>query len=239
VKVTDAEVKAFFDEHAKSWGDRKLETEAASIRSFLERQKGTDAAQSYLAELREGAKVSTLLEQPRVALTGRGHSKGPEDAPVVLVEFSDYQCPFCRRAEPTVEQVLREYAGKVRFEYRHFPLESIHPLARGAAEASVCADEQGRFWEYHATLFADGASLEPAQLVAAAQKVGLDAAAFQACISGGRGRSRVDADVAAGHAADVTGTPAFFVNGIPLSGALPLDDFRHAIDGELAAKPKS
>jgi protein-disulfide isomerase len=135
--------------------------------------------------------------------------------------------------------MLREYAGKVRFEYRHYPLENIHPLARGAAEASVCADEQGHFWEYHAALFAEGAGLEAAQLVAAAQKTGLDVAAFQACIAAGRGRSRVDTDLAAGREAGVDGTPAFFINGIPLSGALPIDDFRRTIDGELAPKPKS
>ena len=237
VKVSDADVKAFFDQHGERWGDRKLETEAAGIRDYLERQKGTEAAQAFVAELRKAANVATLLEQPRVALAGRGHSKGPEGAPVTVVEFSDYECPFCRRAEPVVEQMLKEYAGKVRFEYRHFPLESIHPQARGAGEAAACADEQGRFWEYHALLFKGGSALAQAQLVQHATKLGLDVAAFQACLSGGRGRARVDADLAAGQAAGVTGTPAFFVNGVPYSGAIPIEEFRRAIDGALAAKP--
>jgi protein-disulfide isomerase len=235
VNVTDADVKAFYEQHGERWGDRKLETEAAGIRSYLERQKGTDVAQAFVAELRANAQVATLLEQPRIALSGRGHSKGPEHAPVTVIEFSDYECPFCRRAEPVVEQMLREYAGKVRFEYRHFPLESIHPQARGASEAAACADEQGRFWEYHAQLFAgDGSALAQPKLLEHATQLGLDLAAFQACIAEGRGRARVDADLEAGGAAGVTGTPAFFVNGAPFSGAIPIEEFRRAIDAELA-----
>jgi protein-disulfide isomerase len=239
VRVSDADVKAFYEENRERWGDRKLETEAAGIRAYLERQRGSEAAQAFLAELRAGANVATLLVQPRIALTGRGHSKGPESAPVVVVEFSDYECPFCRRAEPTVEKMLEEYSGRVRFEYRHFPLESIHPHARGAGEAAACADEQGRFWQYHAQLFSGSVGLAQPQLVEHAKQIGLDLPAFQACLAAGRGRERVDADLAAGEAAGVTGTPAFFVNGIPFSGAIPIEEFRRAIDAELAqAAPK-
>ncbi len=240
VKVSDADVKAFFDQHAAEWGDRTLATESARIRQYLERQQGTEAAQAFIAELRTAAKVATLLEQPRIAIAGEGHAKGPETAPVTVIEFSDYECPFCRRAEPVVEQMLKEYAGKVRFEYRHFPLESIHPQARGAAEAAVCADEQGRFWEFHDQIFkGDGSALAPAALVARATAAGLDANALQACIAAGRGRARVDADLAAGKAAGVSGTPAFFVNGVPYSGAIPIEEFRRAIDAELAKGPQS
>jgi protein-disulfide isomerase len=240
VKVSDAEVKAFYDQHAGQWDGRKLESESKGIREYLERQKGTDAAQAFVAELRAAAKVEMLLEQPRVEVAGTGHVKGPEGALVTVIEFSDYECPFCRRAEPVVEQMLKEYAGNVRFEYRHFPLESIHPQARPAAEAAVCADEQGQFWPYHAQLFAgDGSALAQPQLLASATKIGLDVNAFQACIASGRARARVDADLAAGKAAGVSGTPAFFVNGVPFSGALPIEDFRRAIDAELASAEKS
>ncbi len=240
VQVSDADVKSFYEQNRERWGDRKLESEAAGIRAYLERQRGSEAAQAFVAELRANANVATLLVQPRVSLAGRGHSKGPENAPVVVVEFSDYECPFCRRAEPTVEQMLKEYAGKVRFEYRHFPLESIHPQARPAGEAAACADEQGRFWEYHAQLFTGSAGLAQPQLLEHAKKVGLDLPAFQACLAAGRGRERVDADLAAGEAAGVTGTPAFFVNGVPYSGAIPIEEFRRAIDAELgSAAPKS
>jgi predicted DsbA family dithiol-disulfide isomerase len=240
VKVSDADVKAFFEQHAGEWGDRTLATESAGIRQYLERQQGTEAAQAFVAELRSAARVETLLEQPRIAIAGEGHAKGPETAPVRVIEFSDYECPFCRRAEPVVAQVLKEYAGKVRFEYRHFPLESIHPQARGASEAAVCADEQGRFWEFHEQIFAgEGKGLASAALLANATAAGLDVSAFQACVAAGRGRARVDADLAAGKEAGVTGTPAFFVNGVPYSGAIPIDEFRRAIDAALASAPKS
>jgi protein-disulfide isomerase len=240
VAVSDADVKAFFEKHAGQWEGRTLETESKGIREYLEREQGTEAAQAFVAELRTAAKVELLLEQPRVKLAGTGHAKGPENARVTVVEFSDYECPYCRRAEPVVEQMLKEYAGKVRFEYRHFPLESIHPKARPAAEAAVCADEQGQFWPYHAQIFAgDASALAQPQLLASAAKVGLDVNAFQACIASGRARTRVDADLAAGKDAGVSGTPAFFVNGVPFSGALPIDEFRRAIDAELATAAKS
>lgn len=240
VEVSNDEVKTFFAQHAAEWGDRKIETEMAGIRSYLERQRGTGAAQAFVAELRAAAKVETLLVQPRLTIAGAGHVKGPAGAPVTVIEFSDYECPFCRRAEPVVAQMLKEYADKVRFEYRHFPLESMHPQARGAAEAAVCADEQGHFWPYHEQLFTgDGSVLAPASLIATATKAGLDVNAFQACLASGRARSRVDADLAAGKAAGVSGTPAFFVNGVPFSGAIPIEEFRRAIDAELATAAKS
>jgi protein-disulfide isomerase len=236
VQVTDADVKAFWEQHAGEWGDRKFETEAAGIRQYLERSKGSDAAQAYIAELRTAANVETLLVQPRVTIAGKGAAKGPADAAVTVIEFSDYECPFCKRAEPTVAQMLKEYAGKVRFEFRHFPLESIHPQARGASEAAVCAEEQGRFWEFHELLFAGGGLTAP-KLLEHATKLGLDVNAYQACLASGRGKQRVDADLAAGKAVGVTGTPAFFVNGVAYSGAIPIEDFRKAIDAELA-KPQ-
>ncbi|MBM4384532.1 MAG: thioredoxin domain-containing protein [Deltaproteobacteria bacterium] len=238
VQVSDADVKAFWDQHAAEWGERKFETEAAGIRQYLERSKGTDAAQTYIAELRAAANVETLLVQPRVTVAGKGAAKGPADAPVTVIEFSDYECPFCKRAEPTVAQMMKEYAGKVRLEFRHFPLESIHPQARGAAEAAVCAEEHGRFWEFHELLYTGGGLAAP-KLLEHATKAGLDVNAYQACLASGRGKQRVDADLAAGKAVGVSGTPAFFVNGVAYSGAIPIEDFRKAIDSELAKPPQS
>jgi protein-disulfide isomerase len=181
-----------------------------------------------------------LLDPPRqeVAVAANDPVKGPANAPITIIEFSDYQCPFCRRAEPTVQQVLAEYEGKVRFVFRHFPLDRIHPQARGASEAAACAAEQGKFWEYHAELFAEGVQLDRAGLDAAAAKTGLDAAAFKDCVDTRKTQALVEADLKAGEAAGVSGTPAFFINGIPLRGALPLDDFKKVIDEELAEKAK-
>ena len=238
LNVTDADVQKFYDDNKQSFGERTFDDMKAQIREHLERRAAPEAARSYVQQLRDAAKVEVLMVRPRTQVAATGPSRGPADAPVTIIEFSDYQCPFCRRAEPTLEQVLSKYEGKVRFVFRHFPLDRIHPLARGAAEASACAGDQGKFWEYHAALFADGAQLDPAGLDAAATKVGLDPAAFKACIDGHKMQALVDADVKAGEDAGVTGTPAFFINGIPLRGALPAEEFHKVIDEELAGKAK-
>jgi protein-disulfide isomerase len=238
VSIADAEVQRFYDDNKKSFGERGIDDMKAQIREHLERRAAPEAARKYVQELREVAKVEVLIEQPRTQVEATGPARGPADASVTIIEFSDYQCPFCRRAEPTVEQVLAQYEGKVRFVFRHFPLDRIHPLARGASEAAACAAEQGKFWEYHAALFAEGAQFDRAGLDAVATKTGLDPAAFKACVDGRKTQGLVEADLKAGEAAGVTGTPAFFINGIPLRGALPIEDFKKVIDAELAEKAK-
>lgn len=236
--VSDEEVQRFYDDNKRSFGERPFDDMKAQIREHLERRAAPEAARRYVDELRQQAKVEILIERPRTQVAATGPARGPADAPVTIIEFSDYQCPFCRRAEPTVEQVLAKYEGKVRFVFRHFPLDRIHPLARGASEAAACADEQGKFWEYHAALFAEGAQLDRAGLDAAASKVGLDAAAFAACVDTRKTQALVEADLKAGEAAGVNGTPAFFINGIPLRGAVPAEEFEKVIDAELAESAK-
>ena len=239
VAVGDADVQRFYDENKKSFGERAIDEMKAQIREHLERQAAPEAARKYVQGLRDVAKVEVLIERPRTQVEATGPARGPADAKVTIIEFSDYQCPFCRRAEPTVEQVLAQYEGKVRFVFRHFPLDRIHPQARGASEAAACAAEQGKFWEYHAALFEEGAQFDRAGLdVLAAKTTGLDPAAFKACVDGRKTQALVEADLKAGEAAGVTGTPAFFINGIPLRGALPIDDFKKVIDAELAEKAK-
>jgi protein-disulfide isomerase len=236
--VPDAEVERFYEEHKASFGDRPVDAVKQQIREHLERRRAPEAAREYVDSLRQNAEVAVLLERPRTQVEAIGPSRGPADAPITIVEFSDYQCPFCRRVEPTVHEVLKRYEGKVRFVFRHFPLDRIHPQARGASEAAACADEQGKFWEYHAELFAENAQLDRPGLDALAQKTGLDTGAFKACMDERRTQALVQKDVDAGSEAGVSGTPAFFINGIPLRGALPAEDFQRVIDEELAAKAK-
>jgi protein-disulfide isomerase len=228
--VTDQEVSAFYDENKARVGNQTLEQLAPRIRSHLEHQKKQEAWTQYLDSLREQAKVVVHLEQPRVKVAADGPARGPQGAPVTIVEFSDFECPFCRRAEGTVKQVLDRYHDQVRFVYRHFPLE-MHPRARPAAEAAACADEQGRFWDYHEKLFAGG--LEDADLQRYATELGLDTSAFQQCVSQHKTKDIVSSDFEAGKAAGVSGTPAFFVNGIMITGARPVDSFTKVIDKEL------
>jgi len=229
--VSDAEVEAFFEENrARMRPDETLENIAPEVRRFLERNRRAQA----LDALREAATVSVRLEPPRLIVEATGPSLGPDDAPVTIVEFSDYQCPFCGRAEPVVKQVLAKYPDQVRLVYRHFPLDSIHPQARPAAIAAVCASEQGRFWEFHDKVFGSQRELSSERLAGFADELELDRESFDRCLESDAAAKTVADDLEAGQSAGTTGTPAFFVNGIMLSGARPLEDFVEVIESELA-----
>jgi protein-disulfide isomerase len=169
-------------------------------------------------------------------VTATGPSKGPENAPITIVEFSDFQCPYCARAEPTVKDLmeLEKYKGKIRLVYRDYPLE-FHKLAPKASEAAHCAGDQGKYWEMHGRLFAATPKLEVTDLKAYARELALDAGRFDKCLDSGE-KAKVVADhFKAGADAGVRGTPAFFINGRLISGAQPLEAFKTIIDAELAA----
>src|SRR5262249_55049877 len=156
-------------------------------------------------------------------------------APVMIVEFSDYQCPYCRQVEPVVKDLLAKYGDKVSVAYRDFPLKDIHPQAQMAAEASRCAGEQGKFWEYHDLLFT-ASKLERDALLEYARMAKLDDKRFDSCLAGGKYRAHVENDLRDGMQVGITGTPAFFINGIVLIGTQTQQTFARTIDQELAAK---
>ena len=163
--------------------------------------------------------------------------KGDKNAPVEIIEFSDFQCPFCARFySDTLPQIQKEYidTGKVKFVYRDFPLSSIHPQATPAAEAAECAKEQGKFWEYHDKLFQNQASLSTASYKQWAADLKLNTQQFNDCVDNRKYKSEVEKDYQDGQSAGVSGTPAFFVNGIKISGAQPFTAFKTIIDQELA-----
>jgi protein-disulfide isomerase len=166
-------------------------------------------------------------------ITTKDHVRGDFNAPITLVEFSDFECPFCARHYPTLKKILEDYKGKVRLVYKHFPL-SFHPNAQKAAEASECADEQGKFWEYHDKLFENfqnGYSLE--KFKQWAKELGLDTKKFNDCLDSGKYAKKVQEDYQEGVQKGVNGTPTTFVNGQPISGALPYDSFKEIIDSIL------
>ena len=166
-------------------------------------------------------------------VTEDNHVRGDFNAPITLVEFSDFECPYCERHYPTLKKILSDNAGKVRLVYKHFPL-SFHADAQKAAEASECADEQGKFWEYHDILFENqpsGYSLD--KFKKWAQDTGLNAAQFNSCLDAGKYASKVQSDFDEGQRKGVNGTPATFVNGQLVSGALPYEAFQQIIDGLL------
>ncbi len=172
-----------------------------------------------------------------IALVDDDPAVGDPHAKVIVVEFSDFQCPFCAKALQTVKDLKEFYGDQILFVYRDFPLHSIHPLAGKAAEAAECADEQGKFWEYHDKLFEkqqDWSTGGAGKFKDYAAELGLDTTAFGECLDSGKYAAEVDADLQAGLAAGVTGTPAFIINGQTVSGAVPLDILKDVVDRELA-----
>jgi predicted DsbA family dithiol-disulfide isomerase len=231
--ISDEEVQAFFDENPDKMQGSTFEAMTERIRMFLQTRREADAEQSITAR----ANVVVYIEAPRYDIAATGPARGPENARITIIEFSDFECPFCKRADAVVKQVLAKYPNDVRVVYRHLPLVSIHPRAQPAAEASSCAGDQGKFWEFHDKLFENQKALQEEDLLGYATELGLDTDAFQACISSGTHRATVTSDAAAAEGAGVTGTPAFFVNGVLLTGAQPAEEFYEVIEAELATEP--
>jgi protein-disulfide isomerase len=173
--------------------------------------------------------MSTL----KFPVTDADHRMGPDDAPVMLVEYGDYECPHCGRAYPIVREVTRAMEGRLRFVFRHFPLTEAHPHAEHAAEAAEAAGEQHKFWEMHDSLFEGQDALEDRDLVTRAKLLGLDAARVAEELIAGVHAERVRRDFRSGMRSGVNGTPTFFINGVRHDGPW---DFESLVDAlEVAA----
>ncbi|MBP9825371.1 MAG: DsbA family protein, partial [Thermoanaerobaculia bacterium] len=214
-----------------------LEQIAPQIKQFLMQQRGQAAQEAFIQSLRAKYKTRILMDVARVQVAEAGSPAkgGPVGSPITIIEFSDFQCPFCSRINPSIDQAKQVYGDKVRFVFRQFPL-NIHPQAPKAGEASLCANEQGKFWEMHDALFADQQKLSVPDLKATAAKVGVDVAKFDACLDSGRMAEIVARDLADGQAAGVSGTPALFVNGRFINGAVPFEELARVINDELSRK---
>ena len=235
--------------------DASAEATMSAIKALQEDVRGM---KSDLADVREQlAVIKDLLSQraarptlpnPSSALVGISNNPvlGDENAPVTVIEFSDYQCPFCARfVENTFPTLKAEYidTGKLRYVFRDFPLERIHPEARKAAEAATCAGEQGKYWEMHDILFENQQALEVNHLKRYAEVLGIERVAFETCLDENRFSAEIDRDLREGQAAGVTGTPAFLVGkttsdgtiqGTFIKGAQPLEVFKELLDRVLA-----
>jgi protein-disulfide isomerase len=229
------EVKTFFEANVATMRGRSLD----QVRGAIEQTLRDDARKARTAELRlelEGeARVRVLLEPVRheVPIPASAPSVGPEDAPVTIVQFTDYQCPYCRQAHPTVDRLRQEYAGRVRLVFRDFPLDS-HERALAASKAVRCAAEQGHFWSYHSGLFETPSDYSDDDFRRRAVDLGIDREAFDSCRASPRHDGSIESAMADGQRLGVTGTPVYFVNGQMLVGAPPLERFRRIIDAELA-----
>jgi protein-disulfide isomerase len=188
----------------------------------------------YAAIMERGVDSPPPPPEPAVQKVevGNAPSRGPKDAPVTLVAFSDFECPFCSRAVPTLKQLEEEYKGRLRVAFKHQPLPN-HANARTAAAASLAAHEQGRFWEFHDVLFANQRALDRASLERHAQQVGLDLGRFRAALDSGKYEAHIAADMSEAARVGASGTPTFYINGRQLVGAMPIDHFRRLIDDEL------
>jgi protein-disulfide isomerase len=234
VAVSEEEVKSVYAANRSRLGNVSEADGMERVRNGLRQQRQTERRNAYARELRAKYDVKLMLDPYRVPVELAGAPmRGNPKAAVTIVEFSDFQCPFCVRARPTVKRVRETYGDRVRWAFRHYPLD-FHPLAQKAGEAAACAAEQGRFWEMHDRLWDKPTELEVPNLKAHAQALGLDGAAFATCLDGGRHAGLVDRDMRAGQEYGVSGTPAFFVNGRLISGAQPFEAFQQVIDDELA-----
>jgi protein-disulfide isomerase len=233
--VTEQEVDAFYQANNLVKDDDATRRE--QVRSRLQSQKIAAQRETFVKALRSRSKIAVYLTPPpvqRIQVNVDGAPfVGPTAAPVTIVEFSDFHCPFCQRAEDTITQILSRYGDRVRVIWRDYPVDNLHPQSRKAHEAARCASDQGKFWQYQRALFA-GPPKQPDQLPAVAQESGLDAASFKACVESGKHQAAVQKDVEEGKRLDVTGTPTFFINGRVLVGAQPLEAFVRVIDDELA-----
>ena len=168
-------------------------------------------------------------------VTNVDHIRGNANAKITLVEYSDFECPFCASFHPTVKQLLADYPNDIRLVYRHFPLRQLHPNAQKAAEASECAAEQGKFWEMHDKLFElnTARSLTLDAMKTAAKDMGLDTTKFNSCVDSGKYASEVEKDYKDGIAGGVTGTPGTFVGSEYVAGALPYESVKAVVEAQL------
>lgn len=238
--VTDADVSAWYEANKARVGTQSFDQVKGQIQEFLQNQNRTTARDGFLSQLRAKSSVSIALEAPRVAvaIADDEPSHGPVNAPVQIVTYSEFQCPYCARVGPTVDQILEHYGDRVRVVFRDFPLP-MHPQARPAAEAAQCAHEQGKFWAYHDKLFANQRALDNDALKRYAGEVDLNVERFNQCFDSGKYKDAVTRDHEEGMRLGVQGTPAFFVNGRFVSGARPFEFFQQILDEELAAKGMS
>jgi predicted DsbA family dithiol-disulfide isomerase/Skp family chaperone for outer membrane proteins len=234
-----AEMDAFYEAYKDRIPVPKAEA-LPQVKMYMIDQSRNRLRQALIDRLKKQYGFRSYLEPLRTEIATAGFpSKGPASAPVTIVEFSDFECPYCGGLFPTLKQVEKEYGDKLRIVYRQFPLNNIHPYAQKAAEASLCANDQKHFWEFHDSMFGNQRELSIADLKQRAVDMKLDTATFNQCLDSGKHAPAVQKDVQEGARAGITGTPALFINGRLLSGNQPLAEIKLLIDDELQRKQSS
>jgi predicted DsbA family dithiol-disulfide isomerase len=233
---SEADANAFYDAN-KARIPIPKEQAMPQVMEYLMERNRAQTHDAFVARLKKEYGYKSYLEPLRLKLETAGFpSLGPDNAPITIVEFSDFECPFCGGLFPTLKQVEKEYADKLRVVYRQFPLNSIHPHAEKAAEAALCANDQQHFWEFHDSMFSNQKELSIADLKQRAVDMKLDTEKFNQCIESGRQADAIQKDIQEGARAGVTGTPAIFINGRFLSGNQPYQTIKDLIEDELQRK---
>ena len=208
------------------------------IGNYLQQRQQMLEERKFIESLKTKSKIEKFIsklepEMPRISVSvGNSPFKGPENAKITIVEFTDFECPFCSRAHETIEQVLKEYEGKIKFVRKDFPL-AFHKNAMNAHLAANCAQDQKKYWEYTEKLWTNKDKLEVDNLKAYANELGFNTQEFNTCLDSQKYKSKIETDINEGQKYGVRGTPAFFINGKMLSGARPYGDFKEIIDKEL------
>ncbi len=233
IKIEDKDIEKFYNEKKDQMQGKKLDEVKASIKSYLFREKYQKLYGNLADGLRKKSNLEILIKAPKMDVAeGENPSIGPKDAPVKVIEFTDYQCPFCGRARPTVNQIIETYKSKVRYVLRDFPL-SFHKDSMKAHEAAHCAGDQGKYWDMNKKLFANQQAIKMEDLKKYAGEIKLNQKKFDECLDSGKFTDKVQKNQQYGETVGVSGTPAFFVNGRMLSGARPFENFKSIIDDEL------
>jgi protein-disulfide isomerase len=231
-EISEAQVHQFFDAQ-RAQINQPFESIRPQIKDYLQKNAAEAARRQYLDALRAKYHARIELEPLRTEVASSGPERGPSNAPVIIVEFSDFQCPFCARFEPAVASFLAAYPKQVRLVYRNFPLTELNPFAQKAAEAAQCARDQNKFWEMHDLLFAEQSSLSTGALKEKAGRIGLDTAIFDDCLDSGKSCGVIAAATHDGDELAITGTPASFINGRFTNGAITESELKTLVEDEL------
>jgi protein-disulfide isomerase len=236
-QVTGDEVSAFMAHYRDSLPKGNEAELKLKVWNYLRGQKANERRQAFDRHLRVQNAIAIYLEPPTVARVpvnaDGGFVRGASDAPVTIVEFSDFQCPYCKSVTPILKQLLEQYEGKVKLVFKDNPIVGLHPEAFLAHQAARCAADQGKFWEYHDLLFERSPRETPADLKQYASELKLDGSAFAQCLDSHKYEASVNRDVMEGQQLGITGTPTFFINGLQLVGAQAPAAFQRLIDREL------
>lgn len=238
-KPSDGDVEKFYKEIKAQYEKNKKtapplnDSVKGQIRNQLNMKAMAERRQALENDLLKKNSVVFAIKEPRIEVDPGMHPfRGGEKAKVTIVEFSDFQCPYCKKGADTLREVEKKYGNKIKVYFRDYPL-SFHERAKPAANASRCAMEQGKFWEAHDAMFAEQSKLKDEDLLELGKKLKLDMTKYEPCVKNMQKLADIEADMRAGEDAGVSGTPAFFINGVFLSGALPMKKFEEVIDAEL------